>query len=137
MESDENVIQSENNTTNFTNNNSIQLNGTNTIDDKKDNDLQRNTDILKPNVFDLIGGNKNCDTVSSDCSKKKTILNNNNDVAIGFVDDDDDVETNGDKIDAATNCNSDEATKGHENGLFYHYLFGVRFRVLVKVQSTT
>lgn len=113
METDEHSIQSENNTTNITNNNSIQLNGTNKIDDKKD------TDIPKPNVFDLIGGNKNCDTVPSDCNKKKTILNNN-DVAIGFVDDDDDVETNGDiKSDAATNLNhinSDEATKGYENG---------------------
>lgn len=139
---------SENSLNSLTNNNSIQLNGSNTIDDtiainQKDNELKRNTEIPKPNVFELIGGNKNCDSGSNDCcNKKKTILNNN-DLPIGFVDDDDDVdETNGEIEDGATklnHCNSDEAVKGHENGLFVYFVFirfGIVLEVSVKVQST-
>lgn len=88
----------------------------NGIEFGKSTKSQNNTGAQKPNVFELIGGNKNCDNnnESNDCNKKTTL--NSNDVTIGFVDDDD--ETNGEIDGNATTsnrCDSDEAAKGHEN----------------------
>lgn len=127
METGENSVLSlsETSSSNLSNNNSIQLNGfpetdgglTNGFIDKEIGSIiltesKNHTDITKPNVFELIGGNKNCDSKSSDCNTK-TILNNN-DLAIGFVDDDD--ETSGGN--GATNhCNLDEAKKGHQHDI--------------------
>lgn len=136
METGENSVLNliEKSSNGLTNNNSIQLNGSPMSDEvfvvstnsaiHKDigfgdsNESQNNTDIKKPNVFELIGGNKNCDSETIDCDKK--IVLNNNDLAIGFVDDDIDEETNGDTEDDTTtfnHCNSDEASKGHENNI--------------------
>lgn len=119
-------------TKNLTNNNTIQLNGSSTteqhttihMDIEFSNTIEskNNTDTQKPNVFELISGNKSCDNETNDCIKK-TILNNN-DLTIGFVDDDD--ETNGgmdnDDDDGGhttyfNHGNSDEATKGYENNI--------------------
>lgn len=126
METGENSVVnlSETSSSSLSNNNSIELNGLPETDGTLTNgyinkeigssistESTNHTEIPKPNVFELIGGNKNCDSESIDC-KAKTSLNNN-DLAIGFVDDDD--ETNGE--DGATNfnhCSSDEATKGHD-----------------------
>lgn len=146
METGENIVQniigkSSNGLTN--NNNSIQLNGSIVADDTlvatatatttnsvvihKDigfgeaNESQNNTDIQKPNVFELIGGNENCDSSNGDRNRK--IILNNNDLAIGFVDDDDDddgnernAENQGDTT-TFNHCDSDEATKGHANNI--------------------
>lgn len=109
---------------NLTNNNTIQLNCDSVVTDdcidsangsiqkdkeSSDSDTQNNIDTEKPNFFELIDGNKNCDSESSDCNNQ-TILNNN-DLPISYVDDDE--ETNGDQIQS----NSDETTKGHENNI--------------------
>lgn len=105
------------------NNNSIQLNGCGNATDastfgsannsipkdneSRDSESQLNIDTQKPNYFELIGGNRNCDSDSSDCNNK-TILNNN-DLPISYVDDDE--ETHGEP----NQSNSDEATEGHHN----------------------
>lgn len=136
METGENSVLIEKSSNGLTNNNSIQLNGSSTTDETfvtstnnaiykdigygESFESQNNTDIQKPNVFELIGGNKNCDKETSDCNKK--IVLNNNDLAIGFVDDDD-VDGDGDETngeiegDTTTfnHCDSDEASKGHDN----------------------
>lgn len=140
METGENSVLNliEKSSTSLTNNNNgtIQLNGTTVTDDHsaihKDisefvdtNEQQNNInkELLtkqKPNVFELIGGNKNCDSEGNDNCDKKTILNNN-DVSIGFVDDDDDVDEtkhgtrNNDDATTFNHCNSIEATQGLEN----------------------
>lgn len=138
METGENSVLNliEKSSNGLTNNNSVQLNGSPTSNETFDastnsaihkdiefsDSIELQTDIQKPNVFELIGGNKNCDSELSDCSKK--IVLNNNDLAIGFVDDDDidddKDETNGEsKCDTATSnhCDLDEASKGHENNI--------------------
>lgn len=131
METGENSVQNfiEKNSNGLTNNNSIQLNCSPVTDDAfKDSSLQKDngfvdssesknaTNLQKPSVFDLIGGNENCDSEAIDCNKK-TVLNNN-DLAIGFVDDDD--ETNGENNIGAANSGdykSHETLKGHENNI--------------------
>lgn len=138
METGENSVLIENSSNGLMNNNSIQLNGSPTADETfvtstnsaihkdigfgESFESQNNTDKQKPNVFELIGGNKNCDKETSDCNKK--IVLNNNDLAIGFVDDDYDDDNGGDdgtngEIEGDTStfnhCNSDEAPKGHDN----------------------
>lgn len=131
METGENSVQNciEKNSNGLTNNNSIRINCSPAADDafedpaiQKDNGFadsieSKNTiNTQKPSVFDLIGGNENCDSEASDC-QKKTILNNN-DLAIGFVDDDD--ETNVEHEVGAANSGdnkSHETLKGHENNI--------------------
>lgn len=134
MESGENSVQNlmDESSNHLTNNNTIELNcslaavTTTATDDALANitikgdgfddstESQSITDIQKPNVFGLIGGNENCDTETSDCNTKTSL--NNNDLAIGFVDDDD--ETNG-EIDGANlnQLQSDEAAQGHANNI--------------------
>lgn len=129
METGENSILNliEKSSNGLPNNNSIQLNGSPMSDEPfvistnsaihKDigyGESQTNTDIEKPNVFELIGGNKNCDSEPDSGCKEKIILNNN-DLAIGFVDDDDDATNGGIDGDTVNHCDSDEASKGHEN----------------------
>lgn len=117
---------------NLTNNNTIQLNGSATTDQRttihmdiefgNTIETKNNTDTQKPNVFELIGDNKSCDNGTNNCIQK-TILNNN-DLTIGFVDDDD--ETNGEMdndddegghTSYFNHGNSDGATKEYENNI--------------------
>lgn len=135
MESGENSVQNlmDESSNHLTNNNTIELNcslaavtTTTATDNALENitingddfddsiESQSITDIQKPGVFGLIGGNENCDTETSDCNTKTSL--NNNDLAIGFVDDDD--ETNGD-IDGANlnQLQSDETVQGHANNI--------------------
>lgn len=130
MESGENSVQNllDKSVNHLTNNNTIELNCSSTIDDALANNASQKTNgfddsinsqnnttdatVQKTNFFELIGGNENCDTETSDCNAK-TILNNN-DLTIGFVDDDD--ETNGETRGANLNTNqSNEASQEHEN----------------------
>lgn len=130
MESGENSVENclDKSVNHLTNNNTIELNSCAIIADALANNATQKTNgfddsinsqinttdatVLKTNFFELIGGNENCDTETSDCNTK-TILNNN-DLTIGFVDDDD--ETNGETRAINLSANqSNEALKEHEN----------------------
>lgn len=124
METDEDSVTNliEKSANNLTNNNSIQLDSCVVTDDtlnsaniliQKDNDetidseAQNNIGAEKPDSFESLAGNKNCDSESSDCNNKTNL--NNNDLTISFVDEDE--ETSAER----NQCNSDETLKGHNN----------------------